>query len=282
MLSNSELITVYIPTYNRVKLLKRAVNSVLSQSYQNFELIIVDDCSPDETIKYLEKLSSSDKRILFFQNVKNSGACVSRNKAITEAKGKYITGLDDDDEFTPDRLEFLLKNFKENYSFVCSSLIVIDSKKSRRSSCRDLVFNGHDLLYDNVAGNQFFTYTKYLRGVGGFDEQLHSAQDLDVMVRLTRIYGAAKRFKNLTYKLYVDQGIPTISTSSKKIDGMKYFYKKHKPYMSKRQALIMRLLIRRWEIKPKTNFLNTFLILVVNFTKTFNIIVNFICIEKVK
>ena len=121
-----------------------------------------------------------------------------------------------------------------------------------------------------------------MRDIGGFDEQLHSAQDLDVMVRLTRIYGVAKRFKNSTYKLYVDQGIPTISTSSKKIDGMKYFYKKHKPYMSKRQALIMRLLIRRWEIKPKTNFLNTFLILVVNFTKTFNIIVNFICIKKVK
>tara|TARA_B110000046_G_C12892955_1_gene355169 strand:+ start:15 stop:863 length:849 start_codon:yes stop_codon:yes gene_type:complete len=282
MQNNTQLITVYIPTYNRVELLKRAVNSVLSQSYQNFELIIVDDCSSDETIKYLEKLSSNDKRIIFFQNVKNSGACVSRNKAISEAKGKYITGLDDDDEFASDRLEFFLKNFKENYSFVCSSLIVIDSKKSRRSSCRDLVFNEHDLLYDNVAGNQFFTYTRYLRDVGGFDEQLHSAQDLDVMVRLTRIFGAAKRFKNLTYKLYVDQGIPTISTSSKKIDGMKYFYKKHKPYMSKRQAFIMRLLIRRWEMKPKTNFLNTFLILVVNFTKTFNIIVNFICIKNVK
>ena len=279
---NNELITVYIPTYNRVKFLKRAVNSVLSQSYQNFELIIVDDCSPDETIKYLEKLSSNDKRIIFFQNIKNSGACVSRNKAITEAKGKYITGLDDDDEFTPDRLEFLLKNFKKNYSFICSSLIVVNSKKSRCSSCRDLVFSEHDLLYDNVAGNQFFTYTNYLRDIGGFDEQLHSAQDLDVMVRLTRNYGAAKRFKNLTYKLYVDQGIPTISTSSKKIDGMKYFYKKHKPYMSKRQALFRRLLIRRWEKKPKTDFLNAFLILVVNFTKTLNIIVNFICIKKVK
>jgi len=279
---NSQLITVYIPTYNRVKFLKRAVNSVLSQSHQNFELIIVDDCSLDETIKYLEKLSSNDKRILFFQNAKNSGACVSRNKAISEAKGKYITGLDDDDEFTPDRLEFFLKNFKENYSFVCSSLIFIDSKKSYRSSCRDLVFNEHDLLYDNVAGNQFFTYTEYLRDIGGFDEQLHSAQDLDVMVKLTRIYGVAKRFKNLTYKLYIDQGIPTISTSSKKIDGMKYFYKKHKPFMSKRQAFIWRLLIRRWEMKPKTNFLNTLLILVFNFTKTFNTIINFTCIKKVK
>ena len=102
------------------------------------------------------------------------------------------------------------------------------------------------------------------------------------MVRLTRIFGVAKRFKNLTYKLYIDQGTPTISTSSKKIDGMKYFYKKYKRYMSKRQALAMRLLIRRWEMKPKTNFLNTLLILIFNFTKTFNIIVNFICIKKVK
>ena len=282
MLSNNELITVFIPTYNRLKFLKRAVDSVLSQSYQNFELIIVDDCSQDKTVEYLKKLSSNDKRIFFFQNIENRGACVSRNKAITEAKGKYITGLDDDDEFTSDRLEFFIKNFKKNYSFICSSIITVDSKKLHFSSNRDLVFGEHDLIYDNVAGNQFFTYTKYLRNVGGFDENLRSTQDLDVMVKLTRTYGAAKRFKNLTYKVYTDQGIPTISTSSKKIDGMKYFYKKHKPYMSKRQSLYWSLLIKRWEIKPKKDFLNTFLILIVNLKKTFNIISNLFFIKSKK
>ena len=97
-----------------------------------------------------------------------------------------------------------------------------------------------------------------------------------------KLFLSDKRKFYITYKLYIDQGTPTISTSSKKIDGMKYFYKKYKRYMSKRQALAMRLLIRRWEMKPKTNFLNTFLILVVNFLKTFNIIVNFICIRKAK
>ena len=280
MEGNNKLITVYIPTYNRLKFLKRAVNSVLSQSYQNFELIIVDDCSQDKTVEYLKKLSSNDERIFFFQNIKNKGACASRNKAIIEAKGEYITGLDDDDEFTSDRLEFFIKNFTQNYSFICSSIITVDSKKSHFPPNRDLVFNEHDLIYDNVAGNQFFTYTKYLREVGGFEENLSSTQDLDVMVKLIRTYGAAKRFKNLTYKIYTDQGIPTISTSSKKIDGMKYFYKMHKPYMSKRQALYWRLLIKRWEIKPKKDFLNTFLILVVNLKKTFNIIHNLFFIKK--
>ena len=73
------------------------------------------------------------KRILFFKNVKNSGACVSRNKAITEAKGRYITGLDDDDEFTPDRLEFLLKNFKENFSSFSPLISYCCENKSRSS-----------------------------------------------------------------------------------------------------------------------------------------------------
>ena len=279
---NNNLITVYIPTYNRLKFLKRAVDSVLSQSYQNFELIIVDDCSQDKTIDYLKNLALNDKRILFFQNLKNLGACASRNKAIKEAKVKYITVLDDDDEFTKDRLEFFLKNFDKNYSFICSSLITVKSKKKYSSSFRDLVFDENDLLYDNVAGNQFFTFTKYLRNIGGFDEQLHSLQDLDVMVKLTRNYGAAKRFKKLTYKFYIDQNIPTISTSTKKIDGMKYFFNKHRSHMSKRQAIFWSLLIRRWEMKPKTDFLNTFFIIVVNFKKTINKILNLFFTKKIK
>lgn len=282
MESNNDLITVYLPTYNRLQYLKRAVNSVLSQSYQNFELMIVDDCSQDKTTDYLEKLSLNDKRICFFQNIENRGACTSRNKAIIEAKGKYITGIDDDDEFTSDRLEFFIKNFKQNYSFICTSITNTDTKMSYYSSNRDIVFSEDDLIYDNIAGNQFFTYTKYLRDVGGFDENLTSMQDLDVMVKLTRTYGTAKKFKKPTYKVYKVQGIPSISTSSKKIDGMKYFYKKHKPYMSKRQCFFWSLLIKRWKIKPKEDYLINFLILLVNLKKTSNLIFKLFFSRKIK
>ena len=80
MADNNKLITVYIPTYNRLKFLKRAVNSVLSQSYQNFELIIVDDCSQDKTVEYLKKLSSNDERIFFFKILKIKGLVLQEIK----------------------------------------------------------------------------------------------------------------------------------------------------------------------------------------------------------
>lgn len=102
------LVTVYIPTFNRVELLKRAVESVRQQTYQNLEIIIVDDCSNDNTHGYLEEITKRDSRIRYFIKEKNSGACVSRNIAIDNAKGEFITGLDDDDYFLKNRIaEFI-------------------------------------------------------------------------------------------------------------------------------------------------------------------------------
>jgi glycosyltransferase involved in cell wall biosynthesis len=102
------LISVYIPTYNRLELLKRAVQSVQNQTYKNFEIIIVDDNSSDGTQDFLVGLAKVDSRICYFFKDKNSGACVSRNIAINLAQGELITGLDDDDYFLPHRLEFFL------------------------------------------------------------------------------------------------------------------------------------------------------------------------------
>src|SRR5690606_27763972 len=108
---SNPLVTVYIPTYNRVELLKRAVDSVRNQTYKNLEIIIVDDCSKDSTHEYLAEISKKDSRIKYFIKEKNSGACVSRNIAIKNAKGDFITGLDDDDYFTLDRVEIFVKSW---------------------------------------------------------------------------------------------------------------------------------------------------------------------------
>src|SRR5690606_1394413 len=105
--------TVYIPTYNRVELLKRAVESVRQQTYQNLDIIIVDDCSKDSTHEYLKEITKQDSRIRYFIKEKNSGACVSRNIAIENARGDFITGLDDDDYFLNSRIEFFLEGYKK-------------------------------------------------------------------------------------------------------------------------------------------------------------------------
>ena len=101
-----------MPSYNCEKYIEASIKSVLSQSYADWELLIVDDCSSDNTIEVIK--SFKDKRIKLFVNDKNSGAALSRNRALREAKGKWIALLDADDTWMPNKLEeqlsFMINN----------------------------------------------------------------------------------------------------------------------------------------------------------------------------
>ena len=119
------LVSVIIPSYNTGRFIEETVNSVLNQTYQNFEILIVDDCSTDNTDGVISKFS--DERIRYIKNEKNSGAALSRNRALREAKGKWIAFLDSDDLWEKDKLEkqisFMLKN---GYKFSYTSYEEID------------------------------------------------------------------------------------------------------------------------------------------------------------
>ena len=105
-----------MPSYNSEKYIRDSLESVLEQSYSNWELIIVDDCSTDNTVEIIK--SFNDERIKFFTNGKNSGAAISRNKGLREAKGKWIAFLDSDDIWIPTKLEEQLNFMVENkYDF---------------------------------------------------------------------------------------------------------------------------------------------------------------------
>ena len=184
------LISVYIPTYNRLELLKRAVQSVQNQTYKNFEIIIVDDNSSDGTQDFLVGLAKVDSRIRYFFQDKNSGACVSRNIAINLAQGELITGLDDDDYFLPHRLEFFLDYWvnKKREDSIALFTSNIKSEKSNQAKEHSLFskkyFKKDDLLFANYVGNQIFTETKTLRQVSGFDESFCMWQDLELWYRV--------------------------------------------------------------------------------------------------
>ncbi|GAA4741444.1 glycosyltransferase family 2 protein [Flavisolibacter ginsenosidimutans] len=99
------LISVLIPTYNVEKFVKEAICSVLQQTYQNLEIVVVDDCSTDRTYELLEKLAAQDNRIKLFRNDKNAKIVASLNRALTHATGEFIARMDGDDVSAPDRLE---------------------------------------------------------------------------------------------------------------------------------------------------------------------------------
>lgn len=188
------LVTVYITTFNRLSLLKRAVESVRNQDYENVEIIIVDDCSTDKTFDYLESIAKSDSRIRFFINEKNSGACRSRNVAIKNARGEFITGLDDDDFFLPNRISEFLDRWKriQVSTVALTSSVTIKYPNTTRSIRRPHVVKKEQLFDNgNFVGNQVFTRTEYLRKIGGFDEQMPIMQDYECWLRLLGVHGNA-------------------------------------------------------------------------------------------
>lgn len=181
------LVTVYIPTFNRLPLLKRAIESVLCQDYRPVELIVVDDGSSDGTREYLAELAASNAQVRFLSNDGNEGACVSRNKAIFSARGEFITGLDDDDYFMPGRLCGFLREWKELSGVVgLYTDSFISELNGQRVFSRPAEVRRRDLLVSNFIGNQVFTRTEWLREIGGFDPALPAWQDLDCWYRLLK------------------------------------------------------------------------------------------------
>ena len=98
-------VTIIMPSYNSEKFIVESVESVLAQTYSKWELIIVDDCSPDDSNKIITKYVDSDCRIKLIKLQKNSGPAIARNMAIETANGRYIAFLDSDDVWLPNKLE---------------------------------------------------------------------------------------------------------------------------------------------------------------------------------
>lgn len=128
-------VSIITPVFNAEKFLKETLQSVLNQTYSDWEMILVDDCSTDGSWSILERFAQSDKRFRIFKSVKNRGSGVARNFAIEKAEGQYIAFLDSDDIWTPNKLtvqvDFMNKN---NIAFSHTSYGYINEKGDRIKS----------------------------------------------------------------------------------------------------------------------------------------------------
>lgn len=124
---NEDLVSIIMPSYNCGDFVERAIRSVQAQTYQNWEIIFIDDCSTDDTIKRVTEMRSQDSRIHLIQNISNMGAAASRNNALKEAKGRWIAFLDSDDLWEPEKLEKQIRFMIENdYAFSYTGYQEID------------------------------------------------------------------------------------------------------------------------------------------------------------
>lgn len=186
------MVTVIIPTYKRADYITRAIESVLNQTYQDFELIIVDDNNPNTKERSkLEKMIEpylTNSKIKFIQHEKNKNGAAARNTAINIAKGEYITFLDDDDFYLKKRLEVLVKALENNRDYnaaytggVILYKSIFNAKKSGNGQ-KDFL-SQHS--YIKTGSNMFFR-AEALKKLKGFDETFSRHQDLEIMIRFFR------------------------------------------------------------------------------------------------
>ena len=123
-----DLVSIIMPSYNCGAFVEETIQSVQAQTYPNWEIIFIDDCSTDDTISKVTLMKEKDSRIRLYQNHRNLGAAVSRNKALREAKGKWVAFLDSDDLWEPNKLEKQVGFMTDNdYIFSYTGYQEIDS-----------------------------------------------------------------------------------------------------------------------------------------------------------
>ena len=185
-------ISVIIPVYNGEKTIQTTIDSVLNQTFQDFELIVINDGSTDSTLEILSTIS--DPRLQVF-SYPNSGAPKSRNRGFDQSSGEYIAFLDADDLWTPDKLEAQLKALQNNpeAAVAYSWTDHIDESGQFLYSGRHLTINGNvypELLVQNFLenGSNPLIRRQAFAEIQGFDESLLGGQDRDLYLRLAACY----------------------------------------------------------------------------------------------
>jgi len=214
------LVSVYMPTRNRLALLQRAVQSVMAQTWDDVELIVVNDASDDGTAAWLDRAAANNPRLRVHHQLQRQGAPAARNLALRMARGEWVTGLDDDDLFTPDRIALFVRAaqaFEEcGRPFSCFYASETRASDIEGGALKRRGYTSFaDLFEANWIGSQIFVRRETLLEIGGYDESLPAWQDLELYLRLLSAKGSAVLVDAATY-LFDDTDRPDRISKQKK------------------------------------------------------------------
>lgn len=211
----NELVSIIMPVYNRSTVISKSITSILNQDYENWELIVVDDYSTDDTFAVVKKIAEIDSRVSIYMNTHSKGVSGARNTGFENIKGKYIAFLDSDDEWENFHLSeslYYMDSSSTDVSFALWSEKLVSGKIQKRFGTTDqqtyfenqLAKVSHKKLndayifyrdfYEFTINNNFVIYhinslvmkSCLLESVGLFDETLHASEDTDFIFRLLR------------------------------------------------------------------------------------------------
>ena len=213
-------VSVIIPAFNRANSIRIAVESVLRQSFTDFELLVVDDGSTDGTLKALNDIA--DPRLRCLSNTSNMGASAARNTGIRAARGEWIAFQDSDDEWLPEKLARQMVRLRdagpETVACYCGMVIVDRPAGATRMNLR---YWPPASIVDNIEGNisrailvhslvstqTLVARRSALQAIGGFDEALPALEDWDCAIRLSRLGPFAFVDEPLVHQFFLDNFI---------------------------------------------------------------------------
>ena len=227
------MISVIIPSYNRENTIKRSIDSVLDQTYKDIEIVVVDDCSSDNTQHIVSMIG--DKRIKYVRLDKNSGACIARNKGIELAKGEYIAFQDSDDEWVSNKLELQLSAINLHKADICISSMNRYGHK-RKMEVFPVLIDGiidySELMKNYLVSTQTILAKRKVFEIYKFDPQIRRMQDFDWAIRAVERYTLCSISEPLV-NVYLQKDSITDNDHVKLIDVYMVFIDKYSMKMKK-------------------------------------------------
>jgi glycosyltransferase involved in cell wall biosynthesis len=229
-------VSVIIPTFNRADLLPKAVRSVLAQTYQDLEIVVIDDASADCTTAAVHRLD--DPRIRYVRHERNRGIAAARNTGVANATGRYVAFLDDDDEWLPRKLELqvgILADSPRSIGAVYSAFEQVDMATGRRVAVVRPAKSGHilnELCLKNWIGTASTVCLKRecLDEAGPFDEKVTFGEEYDMWIRIAHRYD----FKYID-EILVRYGVHSVQLSTNyaaMIGGLREQLRKHRAFFA--------------------------------------------------
>jgi len=227
-------VSIVIPTYNRIEYLERLLQSIERQTFKKFEVIIIDDNSPNKEVydKLVARYKCVFEEFTFLRNKKNYGAPYSRNRGIKKSKYKYIALVDDDDEWLPTKLEKQIKIFrngKNNLGIVYTWANAINNNGEVLHRYRkNIEGNPKEEILKScfIPSPSILVKKTHILKAGLFDINLPSCQDWDMWTRMI-LMGSECRVVRSVETLYHKHNYDSIGVSKKAYKGFLIYYKKH-------------------------------------------------------
>lgn len=213
-----KLISVVLPVYNGERFLRESIDSVIRQTYTNWELLILDDCSTDTTPDIAKEYQQKDPRVKYYRNETNLKLPGNLNKGFSLAKGEYLTWTSDDNYFDPTAFEKMLKVLQEKrVQLVYASYQVIDENGNDIQLMKAVPLPKERILGSNLVGACFMYTREVYETVGDYDTSLFLVEDWDYWQRVFMKFDVAVIEETLYW--YRHHGGTLTSTKNNKIFG---------------------------------------------------------------